>query len=97
MIEQKKNNEALIIFLKNLNNINNSSDLHNIYNKIEEVVNNIEDILLDCPFAKERLLFILENINKNNEKRVSIIETLNNLNNNDDESDSDSDYEIIVR
>ena len=97
MIEQKKNNEALIIFLKNLNNSNNSSDLHNIYNKIQEVVNNIEDILLDCPFAKERLLFILENINKNNEKRVSIIETLNNLNNNDDESDSDSDYEIIVR
>jgi len=92
MIEQKNNNDALILFLKNMSN---STDIEIIYNKIEEITLNIDDILLDCPYVKERLFFILENINKNNSKRISIIEILNNINN--EESDSDSDYEIIMR
>ena len=92
MIEQKNNNDALILFLKNMSI---STDIEIIYNKIEEITLNMDDILLDFPYAKERLFFILENINKSNSKRFNIIEMLNNINN--EESDSDSDYEIIMR
>ena len=98
ILEQKNNNEVLIVFLKNMSNSFDLNFLNFLYNKINEITNNMEDILLDSPYAKERMIFILENINKNHKKRENILELINRIGNesNSDE-DSDSDNEIIMR
>jgi hypothetical protein len=72
-ISLKTNNDNIIKFLNNINNI----DLFS--NNLEKIVNNINDILLDIPNANEKLLYLLENIKDNFEKKEIFISILKNI------------------
>ena len=72
-ISLKTNNNDIIKFLNNINNINLLST------NLEKFVNNINDILLDVPNANEKLLYLLENIKDNFEKKENFIDILKNI------------------
>ena len=57
-----------------------------IYSILEKMINNIEDIMLDIPNVNEKLLYLIDNINYNNPKKINFINILKNIN---DESDSE--------
>ena len=66
-------------------------DLSTIYDEIEKITNNIDDIMLDIPNANMRLIYILQNLNKYYPKKEILIQSLMNANESDSESDSESD------
>ena len=68
-------------------------DLSTIYEEIEKITNNIDDIILDIPNASICLVYILQNLNKNHPKKDILIEKLTNANEQDSDSDTDSDSE----
>ena len=61
-----------------------------IYDEIEKITNNIDDIMLDIPNANMRLIYILQNLNKYYPKKEILIQSLMNANESDSDSESDS-------
>lgn len=79
-LNQRKTNEHILTLLKNINEPNI------IYNIIEKMVENIDDIMLDIPNADVKLIYLIEFTNFNHNNRNNLLEMLKNIN-----SDSDSD------
>ena len=79
-MNDKKNNINIIYFLNEINNE------EMIYNIIEKFINNIEDILLDIPCANEKLIYIINNLKYNHDKKNNFIEILKNIDNSDSEN-----------
>jgi hypothetical protein len=78
----KNNNLDIINFLLTIEK--NDSEL--IYEILESNVNNIEDILIDVPYANKKIIYIIENLNLNNDKKELFLNILNNI------KDDDSEY-----
>ena len=78
----KNNNLDIINFLLTIEK--NDSEL--IYEILESNVNNIEDILIDVPYANKKIIYIIENLNLNNDKKELFLNVLNNI------KDDDSEY-----
>jgi hypothetical protein len=75
-INEKKINQLIIKFLIEIKNV----DI--IYNNLEKISNNIDDIMLDVPNANEKLLYLIENIRYNHIKKNSIINLLKDIDEN---------------
>ena len=58
-----------------------------IYYILEKMIDNIEDIMLDIPNINEKLLYLIDNINYNNAKKINFINILKNINESDSEED----------
>ena len=84
-IGETKYNKNIINFLIEI------KDSNLIYSILEKIIENIEDIILDIPNAHEKLLYLIDNINYNNSKKIEFINILKNLNESDSEDSSEED------
>lgn len=66
-------------------------DSNLIYSILEKMIENIEDIMLDIPNAHDKLLYLIDNINYNNSKKLEFINILKDINNSDSEDSSEED------
>jgi len=78
-----KNTENILLFFKNINK-------EYIFENIQKIVENINDIILDIPDANKKLLLLITEINFDNEKKNQLINILENINNDSSEDSEDS-------
>ena len=83
-LDDKKINKLIVSFL------NEIKDKNLIYNVIDNIIKNINDILLDIPDANSKVLYIINNINYDSFKKDEIINILKEIKNNDYSSDEES-------
>ena len=82
-IGETKHNKNIINFLIEI------KDGNLIYSILEKIIENINDIMLDIPNAHEKLLYLIDNINYTNNKKIQFINILKNLNESDSEDSSE--------
>ena len=83
-ISEKKRNNLIIIFLKKIN------ENKLIYTIIDKIISNISDIILDIPDADQKIIYLVNNIYTDNEKKKSVLNILKNIEKNDYSSNEDS-------
>jgi len=83
-INHKNNNLDMINFLLTIEK--NDNEL--IYEILENNVNNIEDIMIDIPYANKKIIYIVKNLNLNNDKKELFLNILNNIKDDDSECSS---------
>ncbi len=86
-ISEKKHNKNIINFLIEIKNSNL------IYSILEKIIDNIQDIMLDIPDANVKLLYLINNINYNNNKKDEFINILKNMDESDSENSTESESE----
>ena len=82
-IGETKHNKNIINFLIEI------KDSNLIYSILEKIIENIEDIMLDIPNANDKLLYLIDNINYNNSKKIEFINILKSINENESEMSSE--------
>ena len=83
-INHKNNNLDMINFLLTIEK--NDNEL--IYEILENNINNIEDIMIDIPYANKKIIYIVKNLNLNNDKKELFLNILNNIKDDDSECSS---------
>jgi hypothetical protein len=89
-VDQTKINEQIILLLKEL------KEYDIIYNNIDKIIDNINDIILDVPNIESKLNYIINNIDINNNKKIYFLDKIKLnliLNSDDSESDESDDTE----
>ena len=74
----------MIKFLSNIE----TNDGKLIYEILENNINNINDIMLDVPYADKKIKLIVENL-KNNIKKELFLNILNNIKNEEEDDDKE--------
>lgn len=83
-ISEKKTNNLNVNFLKKLN------EDKLIYATIDKIIVNINDVILDIPDAPEKIIYLVNNIYNDNNKKTEILNILKNIENSDYSSEDES-------